>query len=138
MIKNAIFVLLIIAASFILTSCSKDPKNDKGIGPVNSVSLSEIKKDLAMQGKGIFDEKCSTCHRMDVNGVGPSLKNVTLRRTPEWIMNMILNPEQMIEENITAKKLSENFMMHMKPLGLTEQNARAVLEYLRFFDSGNK
>ena len=138
MIRNSLFTLLTIAILIIISSCSRDPKNDKGVGPITSVTLSEINKDLAMQGKGIFDEKCSTCHRMDVNGVGPSLKNITVRRTPEWIMNMMLNPEQMISENADAKKLSENYMMHMKPLGLNEQSARAILEYLRFFDNGNK
>ena len=54
------------------------------------------------------------------------------RRTPEWIMNMILNPEQMVKENPLAKNLLIEFNgAPMANQNLTKEEARAVLEYFR-------
>ena len=136
MIRNTLFVLLILCPALILPSCTDKTPDDKGIGPVTKVTIDGINQEMAMQGKGIFDMKCLTCHRADVDGVGPKLKNITGKRTPEWIMNIILNPQEMILKNTTAKKVSEKYKMHMSTYGLTGQDARAVLEYLRYEDSG--
>jgi cytochrome c len=56
---------------------------------------------------------------------------VTDRRTPEWIMNMILNPEVMVAENPIAKKLLAEYLSPMANQSLTESEARAILEYFR-------
>lgn len=135
MIRNTLFVLLILSTAFILVACSEKTPDDKGIGPITTVTLGNINEEMAMQGKGIFDGKCLTCHRADADGAGPKLKDITKKRTPEWIMNIILNPQEMILKNATAKKVSEKYKMHMSSYGLTEQDARAVLEYLRYEDS---
>ena len=63
--------------------------------------------------------------------VGPGLAVVTERRTPEWIMNMILNPEVMVAENPLAKKLLAEYLSPMANQSLTEDEARAILEYFR-------
>jgi cytochrome c len=61
--------------------------------------------------------------------------DVTERRTHEWIMNMILNPEQMIKEDPIAKKLLvESNMAVMANQNLKEDEARAILEYFRQYD----
>ena len=47
-------------------------------------------------------------------------------------MNMILNPEQMVKEDPLAKELLIEFNgSPMANQGLTEEDARAVLEYFR-------
>src|SRR6478736_455386 len=65
-----------------------------GVGPVKSaVDVSKFDAALADKGKGLFEAKCTACHRLtDEKVVGPGLKGVTERRKPEWIMNMVLNP----------------------------------------------
>ncbi|MDH3321965.1 MAG: cytochrome c, partial [Flavobacteriaceae bacterium] len=55
----------------------------------------------------------------------------TERRSPEWIMNMILNPEVMVVENETAKQLLIEYSAPMANQSLTEDEARAILEYFR-------
>jgi mono/diheme cytochrome c family protein len=74
--------------------------SDKGVGPVSTVELSAtIDTALATQGKAIFESKCAACHKFGERYVGPSLAGVTERRKPEWIMNMILNPQEMIQQD---------------------------------------
>lgn len=108
-----------------------DPMQDKGVGPIKSITLSEIDEALATEGKALFASKCSACHKISKRFVGPALAGVTERRTPEWIMNMILNPEVMVVENEEAKKLLAEYLSPMANQSLTEAEARAILEYFR-------
>lgn len=105
---------------------------ENGIGPVkDKVDVGPIDPALASQGKALFETKCSMCHKMDTTYVGPSLGEVTARRTPAYIMNMILNPQEMVERHPVAKKLLAERMTFMANQNLTVVEARAVLEYLR-------
>lgn len=108
-----------------------DPMKDKGIGPVSNITLNEIDESLAATGKEVFKAKCSACHKMSKRFVGPGLAGVTERRTPEWIMNMILNPEEMVKKNEAAKKLFAEYLSPMANQSLTEDEARQILEYFR-------
>lgn len=42
------------------------------------------------------------------------------RRTPEWIMNQMLNPEQMIKEDPLAKAMFERYLVPMTFQNLTQ------------------
>ena len=53
------------------------------------------------------------------------------RRTPEWVMNMILNPDVMEKQDPIAKKLVEEYNTLMINQRLNEQQARELLEYIR-------
>jgi len=110
---------------------SLDPKQDKGVGPVSSLTLEPINSKLAKEGDGLFQKNCTACHRMEKRRVGPPLAGVTARRTPEWIMNMILNPTEMLEKNATAKELLAEYSTQMANMNVTQEQARAILEYLR-------
>lgn len=118
---------------------SGDDLSNKGIGPIKNVELGDgIDADMASNGGDIFKNMCSACHKMDKKFVGPQLAGVSERRSPEWIMNMILNPEQMIKEDPIAKKLLiESNMAVMANQGLAEDEARAILEYFRQYDEQN-
>ena len=102
-----------------------------GIGPIRSVELSELDHELAEEGAEVFSVKCSACHKLEERYVGPPLGDVTERRTPEYIMNMILNPEEMVARHPEVKALLAQYYTPMPDQQLTEQDARAVLEYLR-------
>ena len=98
-----------------------DPMKDKGIGPITSITLGEIDETMAAKGKEVFVAKCSACHKISKRVVGPALGGVTERRSSEWIMNMILNPEKMVAENPIAKKLLAEYLAPMANQNLTEE-----------------
>ena len=104
---------------------------DKGVGPITSLTLGEIDQAMAVEGKAIYRAKCTACHKLSKRFVGPALKGITERRTPEWIMNMILNPEVMVVENEAAKQLLIEYSAPMANQSLTEDEARKILEYFR-------
>ncbi|TFG66630.1 MAG: c-type cytochrome [Gemmatimonadales bacterium] len=103
-----------------------------GIGPIRGLALGELDPTLAEAGAELFSVKCSACHKLGERYVGPDLSEVTGRRTPEYVMNMILNPEEMVANHPVAKQLFAEFnYTPMANQQLTEEDARAVLEYLR-------
>lgn len=110
----------------------------KGVGPITTVKLDDIKADLAKQGQATFQAKCTACHKLDQRFVGPALDGVSLRRQPEWIMNMILNPNEMTQKDEVAKDLLGTYATQMANMSLTKEEARAVLEYFRQNDSSKE
>ena len=120
------------AASGEATSGLTAFETEHGIGPVKEpVVLGALDHATAEAGEKIFEGKCSACHKMDEKYVGPALRQVTDRRTPAYIMNMILNPQEMVERHPVAKQLLAEHMSFMPNQGLTQDEARQVVEYLR-------
>jgi len=103
----------------------------KGVGPITSIELGDIDEALVEKGKEIYKGNCTACHKMKKRFVGPSLDGITSRRSPEWIMNMILNPEETVEKDETAKALLMEYSAPMANQNLTEEEARAILEFFR-------
>ncbi|HEX7091909.1 MAG TPA: cytochrome c [Longimicrobiales bacterium] len=102
-----------------------------GIGPIRRVELGPLDDELAEQGERLFEMKCMACHRLDERYVGPALRGVTERRTPEYVMNMMLNPGEMVRRHPAARALLLAHYTEMPAQNLTEAEARALLEYLR-------
>ncbi len=106
---------------------------NKGIGPIKNIELpATIDQAMAAKGMEIYKAKCMACHKPDKKFIGPAPKDILKRRTPEWVMNMILNPSEMIEKDPLAKALLIEFNgSPMANQNLTEEEARQILEYIR-------
>lgn len=106
---------------------------NKGIGPIKSVELgAAVDQAMAAKGMEVYKTKCMACHKPDKKFIGPAPTGIFKRRTPEWIMNMILNPEEMTQKDPIAKALLVEFNgSPMANQNLTEEEARQVLEYFR-------
>jgi len=106
---------------------------NKGIGPISSITLdADIDQKMATHGADVFKKMFTACHRTNKKFIGPAPTGILERRTPEWVMNMILNPEEMTQKDPLAKELLIEFNgSPMANQGLTKEDARAVLEYFR-------
>ncbi|MFC6098963.1 c-type cytochrome [Olivibacter domesticus] len=103
----------------------------KGVGPITEYKPEAISKVLVKQGKDLFMAKCAMCHKMDQKTLGPPLRGITGRHTPEWVLNMLLAPEKMIEKDPAAKKLYAIYNTPMINQQLSEKEAKAIYDYLR-------
>ncbi|POY35155.1 cytochrome C [Solitalea longa] len=111
---------------------TKVHSDSKGVGKFTEVKIDGLDADLAKKGEAAFTSKCSACHKTtDQKIVGPGLKGVTERRTPEWIMNMMTNPEEMTKKDPIAKALLEEHLTQMTFQNVTDDEARQILEFLR-------
>lgn len=157
MIRGTSYVLAVVAAVFLAcggnsenssgqnlassttdrasASGAADEAGSTGIGPISHVDLATLDSAMARTGMGVFEAKCTPCHKMAERYVGPALEGVTKRRKPEWIMNMILNPDQMVKEDTTARHLLAEFLAPMTNQNLTQDEAKAVLAYFLEYDN---
>ena len=132
-------VLLIIF--FISISCQNNSKGiealeNKGVGPITNVILEDkVNISMANSGEKLFNQLCTSCHMINEDYIGPAMSGILDRRSPEWIMNMILNPIQMLEEDpIAIELLKEYDFEYMYNQNLLEEEAREILEYFRLLD----
>jgi cytochrome c len=140
-----LLALILVSSAFVFLGCraeadrgstsAKDPAAAQavgnGIGPVKSLTLGPVDKALAGKGKTIFDERCVACHGLTEDKTGPALGNVLGEVSPEFVMNFLLNTAEMEQKDTRILGLIKKFGMPMPPPGLDQDQARAVLEYLR-------
>ncbi len=164
--KSRILQLMIIPIAALIFSCSSEkeeelpeinipkpeakaekPANSSGlsedelkygIGPVRNVELGKISLIEAKKGEKIFDTKCATCHKLGERYTAPPLGDVLERRTPEYVMNMILNPDEMTKKHPEAKKLLGEYLTQMTFQDVTQEDARAILEFIRNYADKKK
>ncbi len=108
-------------------------ESNNGIGPIKELALpAEIDQNMVTSGQEVYENKCTACHKAEKKFIGPSPKGIFERRTAAWVMNMILNPEEMVQKDPMAKKLLIEYNgSPMANQNLTEDEARAVVEYFR-------
>lgn len=107
--------------------------DEKGVGQIKELTLDpEIDAEMAAAGEALYTTNCTACHKLDKRFIGPSPKGILERRSPEWIMNMILDPQLMTEQDRCAKDLLIEFNgAAMANQNLTVEETRAILEYFR-------
>lgn len=107
--------------------------SNKGIGPIEKVTFdSDINDEMAGAGEALFKQKCTQCHLVDQRLIGPPMAGVYERRSPEWVMNLMLNPTEMLKSDPIAKALMAEYNNAiMLNQNLTEEEARSLAEYLR-------
>lgn len=148
-----LLALLLLTGSFFTISCNEGAKKDpepvdigeltKGKPETHGTELKEtdislgtpLDQAMVTTGKAAYELKCQSCHKLtDERIVGPGWKNVTTRRQPLWIMNMITNVDMMLETDAEAQKLLELCMVRMPNQNISTDEARKVLEFMRSND----
>ncbi len=80
-------------------------------GDSNAVFATSIEN-----GKALFTTRCTSCHNVNAQLVGPALAGVENRRTVEWLVNFIRSPKTLIEEkDKDAVALYDQFNHVMMP-----------------------
>lgn len=107
--------------------------SNTGIGPISALEFdAAIDEALVTKGEAAFKQKCTACHYPDKRLIGPAMKGIYERRNPAWVMNMLLNPTEMLQEDPIAKALLKEYNnVLMLNQNLSQEEARAIAEYLR-------
>jgi len=112
-----------------------DPNYDphRGEGKFKDLDIpAKLNADMAKKGESVYSVKCASCHKLDAERlVGPGWKGVTERRTAEWLMNFVTNTDEMIEKDPELQAQLEICMVRMPNQNLSDDDARAVYEFMR-------
>jgi cytochrome c551/c552 len=121
------------AQSMIADPVEYDPKRGEGKYTAETLALSDkLDEAKAKLGEDVAGVKCTSCHKTSEEKlVGPGWKDVTKRRTGEWIMNFITNPDPMLDKDPEAQAMLELCLTRMPNQSLTDDDARAILEFMR-------
>ena len=116
-----------------------DPKRGEGKWNSENVGVgATLDPTMAAEGEKISQVKCASCHKLTTERlVGPGWSGVTKRRTPEWIMNFITNPDPMISKDPAVQAQLELCLVRMPNQNLADNEARAILEFMRKNDGVN-
>lgn len=118
------------------TAAEYDPQRGLGKFTAENITLGPINAEMAAKGNAVAQVKCFTCHKPTTERlVGPGWKGVTQRHTAPWIMNFISNPNPMINVDPSLQAQLEICLVRMPNQGLTDTEAREILEYMRQLDS---
>ena len=122
--KRVLIILLFVIIGCQNNSEKIDSLSNKGVGPITNVI-----------GEKLFNQLCTSCHMINEDYIGPAMSGILDRRSPEWIMNMILNPIQMLKEDPIAIELLEEYdFEYMYNQNLLEEEVREILEYFRLLN----
>jgi len=133
---------VVLSILILLVACSNGKQDSQnkpltehqlkyGIGPIEDVQVGAIDRQIATAGQRYFQSNCAKCHMLDRPLLGPPLRDVANRRTPEFIMNMILNPQEMVMRHPILQDYQKQYNIFMTTQGMNRGIARAILEYLR-------
>jgi mono/diheme cytochrome c family protein len=113
-----------------------DPKRGEGKWTAENVNVTpNLNQEWAASGEQISATKCLSCHKItEEKLVGPGWAGVTKRRSPEWIMNFITNPDPMLNKDPEAQAMLEICLVRMPNQNLSDAEARNILEYMRKVD----
>ena len=93
---------------------------------------SPVVEPLAAQGEKLFQARgCVACHGFGKKVLGPDLKGVAMQRTAQWMETQILHPIEMVQQDPISRQLMAEFKTQMTNQGLTPDEARAVVEYIK-------
>lgn len=113
-------------------SNNQNEKYGNAIKPGDVTLTTPLNQEWVTAGKGIYDLKCQSCHKLtDERVVGPGWAGVTTRREPHWIMNMITNVDMMLETDPEAQKLLEQCLVRMPNQNISKDESRQLLEFMR-------
>jgi cytochrome c551/c552 len=87
---------------------------------------------MASKGERLFTTKgCVVCHGFGKIITCPDLQGVTMRRTAQWMEQQILHPEVMVKTDPITKELKTHHALPMTNQGLTADEAKSVIEFLK-------
>jgi len=110
---------------------SYDP--ERGEGKFTSVEVgATLDAAMALNGEKVYGVKCGSCHKLTSEKlVGPGWLGVTERHTAPWIMNFTTNTDAMLDKDPKAQAQLEICLVRMPNQNLSDEDARALYEFMR-------
>lgn len=111
---------ILIINFLILISCSEN----------DHIKNKFVKKEV--KGEEIFKNKCSACHIMGKDLIGPDLTGITKKREKEWLKKFIKNSQGLIEsgDKEAIKIWQEYNRVPMQSFSFTEEEFEHLFDYL--------
>ena len=83
-------------------------------------------------GKDLFEKQCASCHTIGGgDGGGPDLKGIGAKRSQEWLIRVIAEPDKLTaEKDPTQLELIEKYGFEMPNVGVSRADAAKIVAFL--------
>ena len=91
-------------------------------------------RELPYDGEKLFKEKCSMCHLIKKELVGPALDSSIKTRSEKWLLQYIKNGEAMVKSGdkvATDLKKKYNQIAHPNFEYLTSKDIKGIINYIK-------
>ena len=136
-IKIILEYLFFVVFITTIISCNNEHNtistNPEGVGPITNLELTTINDSLMKVGQELFKNQCSKCHTMEYKNTGPDISDILTIRKPEWVMNFLLNKEEMLLKDSLAIRTRLKYDENCGATLTKENEAVEILEYLRIY-----
>ncbi|MEP6949168.1 MAG: PQQ-dependent sugar dehydrogenase [Ginsengibacter sp.] len=127
MVKKIIIIATaVLPLLYFFSNC-----NSRKSGDNNSIDIATDSVTIT-KGQNSFANKCTSCHNLNHDGIGPHLAGITSENSVEWIKNFIRNPKKAIDSgDTTAKKLFKEYNTIMPSFEyLPDEEINAIISYI--------
>ena len=110
-----------------------DPMRGKGMWNEKNLAIGTVlQQPIAIQGEKFYFSECSSCHKLSNQKLnGPGFKGLTERRSPEWIMNFLTQPNQVLNRDSVEMTKLKICPVRLPGQNISDADARALLEFFR-------
>lgn len=129
----SVVVLLILIGFFGFRLINVNNAPQKYIGDAVDVTAVTLNAEEAA-GQTLFNANCTSCHSIHERVVGPALKDVHKRHSPEWLVSFIRNSAEMIRNgDPEAVRIYQTYNeVSMTPFtNLSEKEIQSILIYIQ-------
>lgn len=100
---------------------------------VLSMTAVSVHAQDVKEGASLFKQKCTSCHAIDKDMVGPALKGVNARHEEEWLIKWIRNSQALVasgDEQAVALFEGHNKVVMTAFPDLNDDNIKNILAYI--------
>lgn len=97
-----------------------------------NTSLLQAQESVA-EGESLFKQKCTACHAIDRDMIGPRLERVNQRHDEEWLISWIRNSQAMVaagDETAVGLFEGHNRVVMTAFPELSDENIKNILAYI--------
>ena len=115
-----------------LSSCNPGSLSDDSAIAKDSVTIAA--------GEVSFNRNCSGCHNFRQDAIGPQLSGVTGKRSVDWLVRYIKNPQEVISSgDKDAQDLLKQYKIVMPSFGyLPDSEIHALIAFMHTHQSAGK
>ena len=138
--KKIIFCSLIITISFLFACGGGNSNENNNSSSTNTSTTSSensapVAETAIQKGGDIFNARCTACHKVNEDLIGPALQGVDKIRSKEWIYHFVHNSSGVIAKGDTSAVNLFNRFKRVQMLSFPDLSTQDIDNIFAYIDA---